>query len=48
MKDRVDIPQHGEAQLGGNWGYQFHNDEGTVALRGKFDGTVREGKILSF
>jgi hypothetical protein len=48
MEDWVNVPGHGEAQLGGNWGYQFCDGEGTVTLRGKFDRAVREGKILSF
>jgi hypothetical protein len=48
MEDWVDVPGHGEAQLRGDRGYQFRNDEGTIMLRGKFDCAVREGKILSF
>jgi hypothetical protein len=48
MEDWVDVPGHGEAQLGGNWGYQSRNDEGTVALRREFDCAMRERKILPF
>jgi hypothetical protein len=48
VEDGVDVPGHGEAQLGGDRGYQFRDDKGTVALRGEFDRSMRERKVLSF
>jgi hypothetical protein len=34
MEDGVNVPRHGEVELGSHRGDEFRNDEGTVAFGG--------------